>query len=220
MLTPLPKPKPNQTKTKTKPKPKPEIKKVDEGGGSAENKTPPLPTVITRKTEETEKILEQKIEEYQKRFHGQRTKNHMCIKVTHHSDDAEVDEVETVFRNLTPVILGLWTFYLLSNFVLAHTFNVCLFTTSFILVSAYSGTIFYNARRMWQLAIDKFMVFCHTVFLAFYYVDQGIQYARNWVEKPTPFSVKKVSKRAAAIFKLRKSRENSFQCNSCGGFNF
>jgi len=190
----------------------PEIKKVDEGGGSDENKTPPLPTVITEN--ETEKILEQKIEEYQKRFHGQRTKNHMCIKVTHHSDDAEVDEVEIVFRNLTPVILGLWTFYLFSNFVFAHTFNVCLFTTSFILVGAYSKTIFYNARRMWQLAIDKFMVFCHTVFLAFYYVDQGIQYTRNLVEKPTPFSVKKVSKRAAAIFKLRKSR------NSCGGFNF
>jgi len=199
----------------------PEIKKVDEGGGSDENKTPPLPTVITRITEnETEKILEQKIEEYQKRFQGPRTRNQTCMKVTHHCDDIEVNEVEIVFRNLTPVILGLWTFYLFSNFVFAHTFNVCLFTTSFILVGAYSRTIFYNVRRMWQLAIDKFMVFCHTVFLAFYYVDQGIQYARNLVEKPTPFSVKKVSKRAAAIFKLRKSRENPLQCNSCGGFNF
>jgi len=199
----------------------PEIKKVDEGGGSDENKTPPLPTVITGTTEnETEKILEQKIEEYQKRSHGQMTKNHMCIKVTHHSDDAEVDEVEIVFRNLTPVILGLWTFYLFSNIIFQHTFKICLFITSLILMGAYSRTIFYNVRRMRQLAIDKFMVFCHTVFLAFYYVDQGIQYARNFVEKPTPFSVKKVSKRAAAIFKLRKSRENSFQCNSCGGFNF
>jgi len=199
----------------------PEIKKVDEGGGSDENMTPPLPTVITRITEnETEKILEQKIEEYQKRFHGQMTKNQTCIKVTHHGDDIEVDEVEIVFRNLTPVILGLWTFYLFSNFVFEHTFKVCLFTTSFILVGAYFRTIFYNVRQMWQLAIDKFMVFCHTIFLAFYYVDQGIQYARNLVEKPTPFSVKKVSKRAAAIFKLRKSRENPFQCNSCGGFNF
>jgi len=41
-------------------------------------------------------------------------------------------------------------------------------------------------------------------------MDQGIQYVRNLVGKPVPLSVKKVSKRAAAILKLRKSRENSF----------